>query len=218
MKYTWPILLIMFIWMSLAVTFKGCKPDDSDNDCDSCGPVVYKPNIYIYPNETKQLTIEIGFPKGGHVIQSEPVYNSGWNIMVDTNGLIDNQYHYLFYESIQPDVWQKNKGWVIEKDNLLTFFNENMAEYGFNNIEIKDFTDYWIPLLKNKPRYAIYPQTIDIIEKAILLNVSEKPENLLRLFYFIEGLDQPAQLKAPLTPKPTEHHGFTITEWGVITE
>ena len=70
-----------------------------------------------------------------------------------------------------------------------------------------------------KPYYAIYPQTIDIIQKVILLNVSEKPDNLLRLFYVIEGLNQPdGSIITPESPKPINRDGYTIAEWGVIDE
>jgi hypothetical protein len=218
MKRTWPLLILIFIWISFAVPFTGCDPDDDDGRCDTCS-MVYKPNIYIYPDVPMHLNISLDFPQGGHVVKSEPAYNSGWSVMVDTNGMIDNQYRYLFYESRQPDIWQKNKAWIIEQGKLKSFFEQNLTAYGFTSAEIADFTEYWIPRMTLKPYYAIYPQTIDIIQKVILLNASEKPINLLRLFYLIEGLDQPAATVVnPESPSPIDRNGYTITEWGVIIE
>lgn len=218
MKTTWPFLILIMVWISFACPFTSCQPDDDSDDCDTCA-MVKKPNIYIYPQVATHLTIELEFPQGGHVVHSEPTYRTGWNVMVEPNGLIDKQYHYLFYESLQPNIWQSQQGWVVAKNDLKEFFEKNMAQYGFIEPEIKDFTDYWIPRLTLKPYYIIYPQTIDLIEKVIVLNVSEKPENLLRLFYLIEGSDHAdVPVSIPQSPKPINRDGYTIAEWGVIND
>lgn len=181
--------ILFFIYLVIAVPFQSCEPDDNDHECDT-GITVYKPNIYIYPNEKIQLTVKLDFPKGGKIVTSIPEYGTGWNISVDTNGLIDNAYSYLFYESVQPDIWQKNYGWIVKTDELESFFRKNMADYGFKGREIDDFIDYWIPRLNDYTFYSIYPQTDRLIDKVIRLNLSEQPENLLRLFYVIKGHNQ----------------------------
>jgi hypothetical protein len=47
-----------------------CKKDSSSitgiSDSDSLGPIVRKPNIYIYPIEAIDLSIQVSFPNGGH--------------------------------------------------------------------------------------------------------------------------------------------------------
>ena len=206
-----PLLFIMYL--IIAVPFQSCDPDD--DDCDSCN-VVYKPNIYIYPTEKTQLEVKINFPMGGNIITSIPEYGQGWNITVDTNGLIDNTYSYLFYESIQPDIWQVNYGWITKSDQLESFFRQNMSEYGFEGREIDDFIDYWIPKLDNQAFYSIYPQTERTINNVIKLNFSKQPDTMLRLFYVIKGHNQmPDELIEP-TIESFERNGFAVTEWGVI--
>ncbi|MCK5537463.1 MAG: hypothetical protein KAI79_11595, partial [Bacteroidales bacterium] len=167
-----PILFI--IYLIITVLFQSCsKPeDDIDDECDTC-VTVYKPNIYIYPTEKMQLNVELNFPMGGEIITSIPEYVNGWNFIVDTNGLIDDTYSYLFYESTQPDIWQRTHGWTINASELDLFFRVNMANYGFYGQEINDFTDYWIPRLDEYAFYSIYPQTKGLINDVIELNFSE---------------------------------------------
>ncbi len=94
--------------------------------CTSCEPkeeqLVYKPNIYIYPEENMNLEVYLDFPQGGRVIASIPEIGNYWDVFVDTTGTIDNSYRYLFYESVQPDEWQRNEGWLVEQNDLESFF------------------------------------------------------------------------------------------------
>ncbi len=177
--------------------------------------IAYKPNIYIYPKEKINLSVNVSFPKGGKILTSIPEYGTGWNVAVDKTGLIDNQYSYLFYESVQPDVWQTTLGWSISKEELASFFRKNMLSYGFNEKEIGDFVEYWVPRLQKYPYYDIYPQTGDLINTVIDLDFSKTPENILRLFYVIRGDNKKNLLMEP-TVKSFAREGYFVTEWGVI--
>jgi hypothetical protein len=181
-------------------------------------PIALKPNIYIYPKINSQLNVQLLFPKGGNVTKSIPEYGNGWNVSVEPSGLIDKTYTYLFYESKQPDVWQKTSAWVIKKSDLKAFFEKNMADYGFKNNEITDFTDFWIPRLTQFEYYALYPQETKLISSVISLQISEQPENLLRLFYDIKGYySKPNQtIQEPIIDKSFTRTGYFVTEWGVI--
>ena len=207
--------LLFFIYMIISVPFQSCEPDDDENECDTCN-LVYKPNIYIYPNEKIELSVKLDFPIGGKVVTSIPEYGTGWNILVDASGLINDTYSYLFYESTQPDVWQRNNGWNIQTDKLESFFRNNMTEYGFNGREINDFIEYWIPRLNDYPLYSIYPQTKSIIDDVIQLDFSKQPENIMRLFYFIKGHSQLQDKLAAPTIDNFVREGYSVTEWGVI--
>ena len=212
------LFFVVITYLTTASTLHSCKKDNSDIDeCDTC-IVAYKPNIYLYPIEKTQLTVNLKFPKGGKVIKSIPEYGKNWNVSVASNGLINDSYTYLFYESSQPDIWQRDYGWTIKVDKLDLFFKKNLTNYGFKAHEIEDFINYWIPRLKKDGYYSIYPQTKSIINKVIELNISKKPDNLLRLFYFIEGQKNPEiKLKKPII-NHFERKDFFVTEWGVILE
>lgn len=217
-----PFALFLLAFITGSIFFQGCKPDDCEDEeetgeCDTC-VMVYKPNIYIYPEEKSQLEVTLDFPKGGSVVTSIPEYGTGWNVLVDKNGLIDNTFNYLFYESSQPDVWQLTEGWVVKQAELKDFFVENMTLYGFAGREIDDFTDYWIPKLIYSESFEIYPQNQQLIESVIQLNISKKPDHLLRLFYVVKPMNHPSGfvLPAPQIGSQFKREGFFVTEWGVV--
>ncbi len=197
-----------------SVPFQGCDPDD-DDDCDTC-IVAYKPNIYIYPEKNINLDINVSFPVGGEIITSIPKIGSGWSVNVDTNGIIDKTYGYLFYESKQPDVWQKSEGYTVEKEDVDRFFRENLAEYGFEGREVDDFIEYWVPRLSSFKFYNIYPQTNNEIDKVISLKFSVQPANIGRLFYLIEGHDEEQEHPKAPEIKSFSRVGFHVMEWGVL--
>jgi hypothetical protein len=177
---------------------------------------VKKPNIYLYPQTTRNLSVALEFPLGGSIIQSVPLYSGGWNVSVEPFGKIDRQYDYLFYVSKIPDMYQYRTAWVVGKDTLASFFSNNLLLTGFSEREKDDFVEYWIPRLTDYPYYIIYPQFADEIGKVIRLKFSESPDNILRLFYIIKGITHKDQmLPAPTIPR-FNRTGFVVTEWGVI--
>jgi hypothetical protein len=177
--------------------------------------MVYKPNIYIYPLFKTQLSIQLSFPMGGHIIESIPDYTKGWNVTVDSNGKINDQFNYLYYESIQPNIYQYEKGWCVSRGNLKAFFENNMTLYNFSPYEIKDFVDYWMPLLTGDEFYCIYPQTNEIIDQIIRLDFSVKPDRIYRLFYGIIGTSKIKILEEPKI-QSFDRSGFYVVEWGVF--
>lgn len=212
------ILVLLTILLISTIPFQSCEPTEEEDEVnDTIRAEVYKPNIYIYPTSPMKLSLNINFPLGGEIIASIPEYGTGWNVFVDTNGLIDNTYEYLFYESSQPDIWQQNNGWIIKKTDLTDFFNENLSDYGFYGQEIQDYIDYWIPRLTDYEFYAIYPQNSMIIDKVIEFYFSEEPANLLQLFYLIKGFNEMPVIH-PGEPdiETFERQGFFVVEWGVI--
>lgn len=220
-SFIYPTFLIVLTIIS-SVNFQSCKPENCEdeketNECDTC-IMVLKPNIYIYPKDKIQLFVTLDFPKGGRVVTSIPEYGAGWNVSVDKNGWINDSYYYLFYESSQPDVWQITEGWIIKRENLKNFFIENMTSYGFAGREIEDFTDYWIPRFTDAEYYEIYPQSQQVIESVIQLDISKNPDNLLRLFYVVRQLNQNSDfvLPEPQIDNQFKREGFFVTEWGVI--
>ena len=175
-----------------------------------------KPNIYIYPEEQIILEVNVNFPHGGNVTNSIPDYGNGWkNLRVESSGKINNEFTYLFYESQNPDFCQYEEGWFIAQQDLESFFIQNLAETGFEGQEIIDFTDFWIPLLTEFPFYAIYPQYNEQLSKMTELEFSVEPDNLLRLIYSIEGLQDDSLILAEPEIPDFKREGFFVVEWGV---
>ncbi|MEE4311491.1 MAG: hypothetical protein V2J62_06435 [candidate division KSB1 bacterium] len=198
----------------------GCCSDTSPvspNTADSTSHVIVrKPNVYIYPTHRTQLELKLIFPKGGAVIESEPLYNDGWVFTVDSSGLIDGEHHYLYYECDVPDAFQRLSGWRISGSGLDDFFRENMRRNGFRENEIADFIEFWTPLLDHQAEYIIYPQFNEDISPVIKLDFSIRPDHILRLFYLIiQSAGDMAKPMEPVIPNYSRT-GFHVAEWGVI--
>jgi hypothetical protein len=216
---------LISIFYSVILTFSllttaGCKKSPTEasdqSTIDTSSVHVRKPNIYLYPRTQCVLSVKLTFPLGGSIIQSVPSYLNGWNVEVDPSGKINQQYDFLFYECETPNVYQYDYGWLVSRDTLSSFFSGNLLKTGFNEREIADFLEYWMPRLTDHPFYIIYPQYADDIAKVIQLNISVPPENIQRLFYVIRGSDgNRARLITPAIPKFVRS-GFVVTEWGVI--
>ena len=175
-----------------------------------------KPNIYLYPEKTIELDVTLDFPIGGFVTTSIPQYGTGWNVTVESNGTIDGEYGYLFYESQNPDVFQYSKGWTVKNEDLEKFFTNNMALYGFEGREIDDFIEWWIPRLKNDSCYDIFPQTTKEIDPVVKVNFSINPDSFQRLYYAIKEYDKCNDHLAKPEIEPFERVGFSALEWGVV--
>ncbi|MCX7021697.1 MAG: carboxypeptidase-like regulatory domain-containing protein [bacterium] len=198
---------------------------------------VEKPNIYLYPPQTTDVTVRLEMADGCALTRSDPTYGDGWNVTVEPDGYLSDsrgyivgevegkevifdapRYGYLFYEADAPDVWQRGRGWIITRDVLGDFFTSILGEYGFADREVDDFLEYWTPRLTESSFYAVYPQT-DEIDAVVELRVEPEPDSVLRLFFLIEPLDETTAtadwyLPEPVIPK-FERQGFTVVEWGV---
>ncbi|RKY52977.1 MAG: hypothetical protein DRP93_07285 [Candidatus Neomarinimicrobiota bacterium] len=206
-----PYLLDRYGTIGYQVTFIA-----SSNDNYMAG--VDKPNIYLYPTKKTRMTVSLDLPEGGKVTESIPDYPKKWkNIRVKPDGTINNKYDFLFYEADLPGNWQYNEGWIIAQKELKFFFEMNLRDYGFNKKEIADFIEYWIPRLKDKPYYIMYPQHTAKINSIVPLKINKNVDSLLRLFYFIEGSDNNMSLKKTQIPD-FKRNGFVVTEWGVSLE
>jgi hypothetical protein len=187
-------------------------PEDTTNHID---PHVRKPNLYIYPEDEINLTVTLNFPNGGGIIESIPEYGTGWNVNVQPSGLIDNQYEYLFYEAQIPQLLQRGFGWKVSGIKLESFFTNNLTLLRFSQKEIKDFADYWIPLLDLNKEYVIYPQFNEQLKDIIQINTSLVPHNLIRVWYVIDEFKANVEFEVPVIPN-FQRQGFVILEWGVV--
>lgn len=211
-------LIILIILIVFIFSHYGCKNNSTEpvNDNKDSTIVVYKPNLYLHPTKEINIYVKLLFPMGGQLLEAIPEYNQGWNVTADTNGLINNTYRFLFYEYQVPDKHQIKSGWVIPKNNLKTFFENNMEAAGFDEIEIKDFIDYWIPLLNDYNYYEIYPQYKSTLDLMSEIDFSIEPDNFYRLQYMIRGnKDNNITLMAPQT-ESAKKEGFYAMEWGVM--
>ena len=179
-----------------------------------------KPVIYLYP--TQKTDVKVSFSTQMDLTKTEPVYQNVWNVTAYPDGKIINKsdgkiYPYLFWEGTTPNSFPDlNYGNVVKKEDVKDFLSKQLAAYGLNKKESKDFIDYWRPYLNQRPYYLINFYTTQDLDKTIPEFISPKPNSVLRILMQYQGLDKPIAVNPPSAPVSFQRDGFTVVEWGGI--
>lgn len=184
--------------------------------CEINELLIKKPNIYLYPEKTEELSVNV--TPEGKITKSIPEYNGVWKVKVDPSGKIDNTYDFLFYEASLDYQFTLDKGWIVNKGSFNEEMNNILTSIGLNFKEKADFIEYWSKELNWKSsRYAAYYLDPKEINEAIKLNISKEPDSILRAyFYFVPLKDnENLEIKKPEI-KEFRRNGFTVVEWGGI--
>ncbi|RJO71856.1 MAG: carboxypeptidase regulatory-like domain-containing protein [Myxococcales bacterium] len=177
-----------------------------------------KPNLYLYPTQTTEVSVTLGLCWTCEVTQSIPEYGQGWQVTVSPDGLIDGQYRYLFYEAEIPHRFPLAEGWAVPAADVAEFFDQTLTAYGFTPAETADFVDYWSVHLPLAPFYAVYPlSAAQILDPLAELFIEPAPDSLFRLWFVISPETSARPLLAPAIA-PMTRQGFTAVEWGVVLD
>ena len=215
-----PLVLII---IPLTLLLYGCTNTGSketyipkeSNETNQSEIIFKKPAIYLYPTKTQKIKVSLLI--NGSITTSIPKYNNGWNVMVNSNGLIENKYDYLFYENTLKYIELPKNGWIKEYKELAIWFDNILPKLGLNQKEKEQFKEYWLKELKEGQNYEIKLLSHNFINKNLSLNINPKPDSIIRVHLHFKIIDKKYQLKEPsiLTPK---RFGFTVVEWGGIVE
>jgi hypothetical protein len=138
-----------------------------------------------------------------------------WNVHAKPNGDIlikDKTYPYLFWEAESYSPQETNEGFMVTEENAERFLEEKLDILGLNEKEKTDFITYWLPvLLRNKISLCSF-QTKRFFDN-IKLNVTPKPDSMIRIFLTIKKLEKPVNVKEQKL-EFVERKGFTVVEWG----
>ena len=175
-----------------------------------------KPIIYLYPEETTQITVKLGNPE--NITCSYPEYEGGWNVIANPDGtLIDaktgRKLYSLYWEGIQSGPVSLDEGFVVKGTDIAAFLEEKLEILGLNELEAEEFIIYWLPRLqKNEYNYIRFAK-IDEINKNMPLEFSVEPDTLIRILMEYKALDGYIKVKEQKLETP-ERKGFAAVEWG----
>lgn len=181
--------------------------------CNEDNAGVYKPNIYIYPNET--MTVDVSFKYPGGLTKTIPDYSGRWSVLADPDGMLHdgvNDWEYLFYECI-TDIsdMELSEGYVISPEGRYEQLEALIAGYGFNEREVKDFADFWDEKLEQGVAYAAYPILTEKVDSLMPIEVTPAPDKIGRLWFGFQKEGIPEKEAAPV---PFERNGYSVLEWG----
>lgn len=179
-----------------------------------------KPVIYLYPEKTSKISVELA-PNGGFTY-TEPEYNNGWEVMAEPSGALTEiksgkTYPYLFWEGNgnSKSAVPNKKGFVVAKENVKNFLDEKLALLGLNTKETADFEEFWLPRMQEKPYYFVTFYGKQMMDEIAPLQISPAPDTVIRILMDFTPLDasmavQEQKLSAPV------RRGFTVVEWGGV--
>ncbi|MBI4990684.1 hypothetical protein HZB96_01155 [Candidatus Gottesmanbacteria bacterium] len=223
-----------------------------------------KPAIYLYPEKPTDINVKLALDGQLTVSSPTYDEKIGWQVRAYPDGTLrlrsgqaesakdtsdggeattstpprwSNQkvaYPYLYYEADLKGMDLPKEGFVYSREDLPESLKSLMEKIGFNDKEISDFMEYWLPRLSEKPYYFVTLMPENVIndkEKLTFCHPEQAkrvegsptdckksitPDTLIRSRFVFEGLDAPIRVR-PLTnlrSDPVTRLGFTVTDWG----
>lgn len=178
-----------------------------------------KPVIYLYPTKTTDVDVLVA-PQGGFTY-TEPRYYGGWKVTAEPNGRLteistQRVYPYLYWEGLGDYYEMPQQGFVVQQKHVEMTLRTKLRLLGLNKQETKDFLEFWLPRMQDKPYYFITFMGNRHMEAIAPLTVIPKPDTVVRILMDFQGLDAPKKVQPLKLPKTPVRKGFTVIEWGGV--
>ncbi len=174
-----------------------------------------KPVIYLYPEEETAVTVALDY--GGTLTCTYPAAQDGvWTVTASPDGTLRDEegqeYSYLFWEGTCAASYDFSEGFCVSGADTAAFLEEALSSLGLNRREANEFIVYWLPQMEQNPYNLISFQAEAYTDHA-RLEISPRPDSVLRVFMAWKALDEPVELPAQTLPA-FARTGFTVVEWG----
>ncbi len=175
-----------------------------------------KPIIYLYPETEQEISVELGKPE--LVTCSYPKYENFWKVKASPNGdLVDlktgRRLYALYWEGINNNSSKIKEGFCVKGEDSAKFLEEKLEVLGLNSREAEEFIVYWLPKLEKNKYNLIRFETLGEIEENMPLEVTPKPDTLIRVMMEFKSSNKYVDLKEQKLDIP-ERNGFVVVEWG----
>jgi hypothetical protein len=205
---------VLFFWKDPEQRWRGYI-DASIQSPAECG----KPVIYLYPPQTTDVNVRV-MPNGGFTVTIPEYPVGGWNVKAEPNGALtsydDGQsYPYLFWEGHASGFDYPQQGFVFAQSEVEAGMKNVLTKFGMNEQETADFLEFWLPKMVEKPYVFVTFADQRDFERAAPLKITPKPDSVLRVFMYFEGLDASRAVE-PLSIRPFVRKGFSVIEWGGV--
>ena len=174
-----------------------------------------KPAIYLYPVEKTDVSVSLDYH--GTLTCTYPEYSGLWQVTAFPDGTLVNradgrEYSYLYWEGLTDAPYDFSKGFVVRGTDTAAFLQEKLALLGLTAREYDEFIVYWLPRMQGNA-YNLIAFQGEAYTRNALLDITPRPDSLLRVFMAYKPLDQAIQIdEQPLAG--FQRKGFTVVEWG----
>ena len=176
-----------------------------------------KPVLYLYPKKETKVTVTFDNPES--LTTTYPKYDKNWIVNAKPNGDLydlNNKYYYALYWEEKPNHnIDFKEGFYVTKDNAIEFLEEKLSYIGFNQKERNEFIMYWLPVLERNEKNLVYFELTNEREKYSKINISPKPDSLLRVAIHVKKINNEVKIKEQKLTK-FNRKGFTAVEWGGV--
>ena len=175
-----------------------------------------KPIIYLYPEQETEVTVKVGNPQ--NLTHTYPKYENEWKVLAKPNGDLKDlktgrNLYALYWEGINKVEPNMNEGFIVKGEDTIEFLEEKLAILGLNEREAEEFIVYWLPKLESNKYNFIRFQTEEEINNNMPLEITPKPDTVIRIVMEFKGLEKPIQIQEQKLSTP-QRTGFTVVEWG----
>ena len=108
----------------------------------------------------------------------------------------------------------RDEGFVVKGSDTAAFLEQKLAKLGLTEREAEEFIIYWLPQLQNNPYNYIYFALAEETAQNMPLDISPRPDTVIRFTMAYYPLQKPLQTKEQKLPETPERKGFTLVEWG----
>lgn len=175
-----------------------------------------KPVIYLYPIEETEVTVKVGNPQ--NLTHTYPKYENEWRVLAKPNGDLKDlktgrNLYALYWEGISTIEPNMKEGFVVKGEDTIKFLEEKLEILGLNEREAEEFIVYWLPKLESNKYNFIRFQTEEEINNNMPLEITPKPDTVIRILMEFKGIEEPIQMQEQKLSTP-QRKGFTVVEWG----
>lgn len=220
------VAVLAFIATAIGATVIGLAHKDDergDSDCPPGSPhypycmTVDKPMVYLYPTkDNTEVSVKLSNPE--KLTTSYPKYIDGWNVLAQKDGSLTDlntgrELYGLYWEGANYPAKQTDVGFVVRGEDSVEFLEEKLAELGLTGREAEEFIVYWLPKLEANRYNYIRFDTNETLNEYMGLDVSPKPDTVIRVLMNFKGLEAPINVAQQKIETPVRD-GFTVVEWG----
>ena len=176
----------------------------------------YKPIIYLYPQETTELSVKLGNPE--KITCSYPKYEDEWNVIAEPDGTLtyvetQRELYALYWEGKDAPELEMTEGFVVKGEDTIKFLEEKLEILGLNEREAEEFIIYWLPKMQNNKYNYIRFATMEEINEYMPLEFSVEPDSIIRVLMQYKAIDEYIEIPEQKLETP-KREGFVVVEWG----
>jgi len=170
----------------------------------------------MYPES--EIEVQVKLSNKENLIHTYPKYIDGWNVIASPDGnLVDmntgRKLYCLYWEGNDDSKIDMTEGFVIQGIDTIKFLEEKLSILGLSEREANEFIIYWLPIMENNKYNYIRFRTSTEINNYMQLDISPKPDIVIRVIMDFKPLDVYVLTKQQKLDTP-HRSGFVVVEWG----